>query len=118
MLTSAMNQNNSKEQLDEISEVYSLLKKDAKLLIEDLYDGVSLWKSFSNLLFWFSVLGVWLVYIAIFPTVLLHGYTIVAIISALGLIGAGTAGSIMSRRRYTELKRKYSELFQSAKKLD
>jgi hypothetical protein len=112
-----MNTESSDDPSEEISQVYSLLKKDAKLLIGDLNEGVSLWRSFSNILVLVSFLGFWLAYIAVFPSVLVHGYTIVALLSALAIGVTCAVGSLLGRRKYNRLRTKYEELFQAAKRL-
>ena len=110
-----------KEKLADLAEVYGMLKKDAKDMLQDLLDGVSLWRASARNLFGFA-----LVAFALVPLFAWGASTNQGLLSrGLGLIGVflfalalvTTLTGMRYRRKYLVLRKKYSELYETAKKL-
>jgi hypothetical protein len=114
------------KKFEELAEVYGLLKKDAKDMLQDLLQGVSLWRSASRLLFGFALLSFALVPLFVWGSATTEGSSIgFGLSTGLGLIAIFmfALGSVTSltglryRAKYFKLKKKYSELYEAAKKL-
>jgi len=105
------------EEIQEISEVYDILRRDAKLLLTDFKEGVSMWNTTSILMLYLAVLGIFLASAAAFPRILVAPNPLVTII-AFGALGIASAiGSILTRHKYRKLKTKYTKLFEIASRL-
>ena len=105
------------EDAKELAEVYDVLKHDAKLLVKDLTDGVSMWRSTSVMLFYLAILGFFLAWITAYPQVLVSTYQVVGVVASL-VLGIACAGfSVYVMTRYRSLRRKYSRLFEASQKL-
>jgi len=105
-------------ELAELAEVYGLLKKDAKEMLHDLLAGVSLWRSTARILFGVAVLAFALVPLFVWGASAGGGSglgLIAVFMFGLGLVTA--TNGLRYRRRYSQLKEKYSELYEAAKKL-
>ena len=119
------------EKLAELADVYGMLKRDAKDMLFDLLDGVSLWKSTARILFVFAITAFALglvfswgasttrysgVYIGdvFIPIGLFLGALAVFLF---GVFAVTTLTGMKYRRKYIRLKEKYSELYEAAKKL-
>ena len=105
------------DEIEEVSEVYDTLRKDAKPLITDLVEGVSMWQSYSHLLLYLGLLGFFLAWITAFPRVLSVADIWVSGIAAAGLGITGVAASFWASSKYRRLKRKYLKLFEIASRL-
>ncbi len=104
------------DELD-VEEAYDILRKDAKLLVTDLTEGVSMWKYNALSLGYLAILGFFLAWLAIYPQVLQIPDVIVALLGALGIGVAGTVGFVITLRKYRTLRRKYTKLFEVASRL-
>lgn len=109
-------------ELVNLAEVYAMLKRDAKDMLQDLLDGVSLWRYTARMLFGVAVLAFGLVPLFVWgassgsPYPLSTGLGLIAVFMAgLGLITSLTG--MRYRTRYSALRKKYSELYETAKKL-
>jgi hypothetical protein len=108
-------------ELVDLAEVYAMLKRDAKDVLQDLLDGVSMWRYTARTLFGVAVLAFGLVPLFLWGA----SATLYPISTGLGLIAAFMAGlgvitslnGLRYRTRYSVLRRKYSELYETAKKL-
>lgn len=107
----------SSNEIADLSQLYTLLQQDAKLLVTDLRDGVSMWNSAGRLMVYLSLLGFFLAYLNQFPQTPLGVWKAVGLISALALGVAGAIGYFFTHRKYSKLVRKYRELFRLAEKL-
>ena len=122
-------------EIAELGEVYGMLKRDAKEMLYDLLDGVTLWRSTARILFGIAtiafVLGLlflWGASRAIHLTIAAPGYlneltsffNDLALIGAFMLVlGAVTAlAGIRYRRKYSYLRKRYSGLYETAEKLN
>ena len=109
------------EKIADLAEVYGMLKKDAKDMLQDLLDGVSLWKASARNLFGFALVALALVPLFGWGASTNQGF----LSQGLGLIGiflfglalVTTLTGLRYRQKYLVLKRKYSELYETAKKL-
>ncbi len=113
----------------ELGEVYGLLKRDAKDMLLDLLEGVSLWRSTARILFGVALLAFLLVPLFAWGAASTQPTNEVAfsltVSTGLGLIGifmfslgvVTTFTGIRYRSKYQVLKSKYSELYETAKKL-
>jgi hypothetical protein len=121
-------------EIAELSEVYGMLKRDAKDMLHDLLDGVTLWRSTARILFGIAVIAfilgllfLWSATRAIHLVVAAPGFLneLTSFFNDLSLIGVfmlglgavTTLAGAHYRRKYYSLRRKYSELFETAKKL-
>ena len=121
-------------EIAELSQVYVMLRRDAKGMLYDLLDGVSLWRSTSRILFGLAtvafILGLlflWGASRAIHLTIAAPGFLneLNSFFNDLLLIGVFMLGlgvvtllsGVRYRQKYYLLRRKYSELFETAKKL-
>jgi hypothetical protein len=107
----------STDEIEELSEVYDVLRQDAKSLIVDLKDGVSMWRLAGRLLLYLSIIGFFLAYLNVFPSSPPGLWKTLALLAALGLGIFGAAAAIWTERRYSMLKRKYDALFRAAGKM-
>ena len=115
------------KKLTDLAEVYGILKRDAKDMLQDLLDGVSLWRSTARILFGFALLSFALVPLFIWGSATTggQGNLAISLSTGLGLIavflfGLGLVTSLTGVRyrwRYLQLRKKYSELYETAKKL-
>lgn len=122
-------------QITELSEVYEMLKRDAKGMLHDLLGGVSLWRSTSRILLGFSsvalILGLlflWGASRAIHLTIAAPGFLneldsffndlllIGIFMLALGIVTF--LSGVFYNRKYFRLRKKYSDLYVEAKKLN
>jgi hypothetical protein len=113
-----------KEELSDLSEVYRLLKQDAKDMLFDLLEGVSLWRSNARMMFFFSGLSFFLALVFVWGTAASYSPGSVApfplAVIAIFLFGLGVAtvfSGFRYRRKYRNLREKYSELYEAANKL-
>jgi hypothetical protein len=109
-------------ELVNLAEVYAMLKRDAKDMLQDLLDGVSLWRYTARMLFGVAVLAFGLVPLFAWgasstsPSSVSTGLGLIAIfMTGLGLIASLTG--MRYRTKYSALRKKYSELYETAKKL-
>lgn len=102
---------------EELSQVYEILRKDLKMLIDDLYNGVSMWKTTSIMTTYLGGIGFLLAFITAYPQTLPLTSTYVAITGAVGLGGAALIHTAYTFRRYKQLRKKYSRLFEIASSL-
>ena len=79
-----MGANHDEDELGEISQIYDLLKLDAKNLIGDLNDGVSQFRLSSRLMIYLSILGFFLTGLALFPQLYRTAWIGLSIIRILG----------------------------------
>jgi hypothetical protein len=108
------------EELDQLSDVYSVLKQDAKAIIYDLKGGVVMWREAAGgaaasagfiiilILMAFRYYPPWT-----WPSIEGWGYVIVA--GVVAAIMAVTSG--IGFRKYFALMKKYSPLFERAEKM-
>ncbi len=121
-------------EIAELSEVYGMLKRDAKDMLYDLLDGVTLWRSTARILFGIAIIAfilgllfLWGASRAIHLIIAAPGFlneltsffTDLALIGVfmLGLGAVTTLAGVHYRRKYYSLRKKYSELYETAKKL-
>jgi len=115
----------SDPKLEDLSEVYALLKTDASDLLGDLLRGVSMWRTTAAIALFLTVS--WIV-LAIVVTAFGRPYghppndissTTVLVALYLSIILAAASGGVCAFlfSRYISLKKKYSRLFQIAEKL-
>lgn len=110
-----------KEKLSDLSEVYRILKQDAKDMLFDLLDGVSLWRSTARVMFFFSGLSFLIGMIAVCGATTSTGlggiFLGLLAIFLFGLALVTAFFGIRYHRKYRNLHEKYSELYESANKL-
>jgi hypothetical protein len=103
------------DELSSLSELYGLLERDAKFLIQDLHSGVFMYKFVIYLLGLIAASGIAFVILTLsYPSAQItisHGVTYWAL--ALAIISA--LGAVVFAREYLMLKRKYGQLFKTAK---
>ncbi|MFI5420094.1 MAG: hypothetical protein ACHQ1H_03925 [Nitrososphaerales archaeon] len=111
-------------EITQLRDVYGMLKKDLKDMLFDLLDGVSLWSSTARILFYFSLISfaVGLVFtwgstfaVDSAPFIALGLGSIAVFMFGLGVLT--TVTGVRYRRKYLRLRRKYSELYDAARKL-
>jgi hypothetical protein len=121
-MTSLMTEQPDQEKFADLADVYGLLKRDAKDMLQDLLDGVSLWKHTARVMFGVAALAFALVPLFAWgasstgPGFLAAGLGLIAIF----MFGLGSVTSFTGlryRRKYLILRKKYSELYETAKKL-
>jgi hypothetical protein len=122
-------------EIAELSEVYGMLKRDAKDLLYDLLDGVTLWRSTARILFGVAIIAfilgllfLWGASRAVHLIITAPGFLIeltsffndLALIGVfmLGLAAVTTLAGVRYRRKYFSLRKKYSELYETAKRLN
>ena len=122
-------------EIAELGEVYGMLKRDAKDMLHDLLDGVTLWRSTARILFGIAtiafILGLlflWGASRAIHLTIAAPGYLneLTSFFNDLALIGVfmlglgavTTLAGVRYGRKYSSLRKKYSELYEAAEKLN
>ncbi|MCL5068091.1 MAG: hypothetical protein M1368_07045 [Thaumarchaeota archaeon] len=102
-------------ELSSLSELYGLLERDAKFLVQDLHSGVFLYKFVIYLLGLIAASGIAFVILTLsYPSAqitITHGMTFWAL--ALSVISC--LGAVLFAREYLMLKRKYTQLFKTAK---
>jgi hypothetical protein len=109
-------------ELVNLAEVYAMLKRDAKDMLQDLLDGVSLWKSTARMLFGVAILAFLLVPLFVWgASTAGRGWTS-ALLGLIGvfMLGLGSITTLTGRtyqKKYTGLRKKYTELYETAKKL-
>ena len=108
--------------IEDLAEVYGMLKRDAKDMLQDLLEGVSLWRHTARVLFGVAVLALGLVPLFAYgasyasPELLAAGLELIGLfLFGLGL-AAGISG-VRYRNKYNRLRQKYTELYDAAKKL-
>lgn len=108
------------DKLDELSDIYNVLKSDAKTIVDDLHSGVAMWREasagavastgFLVILILFYLRFSW----SLEPLVLVRWLTVALwLVMAVIMAYIGTAGFA----KYFKLRKKYSNLFEKAKKL-
>jgi hypothetical protein len=105
-----------------LADVYAMLKRDAKDMLQYLLDGVSLWRYTARMLLGVAALAFGLVPLFAWgasstsPSPVSTGLGLIAIfMTGLGLITSLTG--MRYRGKYSVLRKKYSELYETAKKL-
>jgi ABC-type multidrug transport system fused ATPase/permease subunit len=111
----------NKEMLSDLSEVYRVLKQDAKDMLFDLLEGVSLWRSTARVMLFFSAVSLLIGIIAVWGVTTSTGWGAIFLgLLAIFLFGLAIATAffgIRYRRKYRNLREKYSDLYESASKL-
>jgi uncharacterized BrkB/YihY/UPF0761 family membrane protein len=105
------------EQLDQLSDVYSILKQDAKAIIYDLKGGIVMWREAaagSATSAGFIVILI-LTAFRFYPPNSIEGWTYVIGAGVLAVVMAVI--SVIGFRRYFQLRKKYAPLFERASKL-
>jgi hypothetical protein len=102
-------------ELSSLSDLYGLLERDAKFLVQDLHSGVFLYKFVIYLLGLIAASGIAFVILTLcYPSAqitITHG----VIFWALALAIVSSLGAVLFAREYLMLKRKYAQLFKTAK---
>ena len=103
-------------EIGELSEVYRMLKRDAKDMLYDLLEGVKLWRSTARILFGIAIIAF------ILGLLFLWGHSFHADFGLIGvfMLGLGavtTFAAVRYRTKYYSLRKKYSELYELAKKI-
>jgi hypothetical protein len=108
--------------IEDLAEVYGMLKRDAKDMLRDLLEGVSLWRHTARVLFGVAVLAFALVPLFAYgasyssPGYLAAGLGLIGLFMlGLGLVSA--ISGVRYRSKYIRLRQKYTELYDAAKKL-
>jgi len=109
-------------ELADLAENSSMLTRDAKEMLLDLLDGVDHGKSTARILFGCAVVAFALVPLFVCGSVTAPGGLLSTGLGSLGvfMLGLGIAASLNGlkyRKRYSELEKKYSELYETAKNL-
>ena len=105
------------EELDRLSEVYSILRQDAKTIIHDLKGGVVMWREAA------AGAAASTGFILILILTALRFYPPTSIDGWAYILGSAVVAVIMAFisatgfRKYFQLKKKYSSLFEKAKTL-
>ena len=114
------NKNNGSGDLGELSDIYGVLKQDAKTIIDDLHDGVTMWReaaagAFASTAFMVFFILFYLRYSwSQEPIVIVRWLTLgLFLVMAVVMAYITVAGLV----KYYQLRRKYSNLFEKAKKL-
>ncbi len=126
-------QSGDEERFAELAEVYGWLKKDARDMLFDLLDGVSLLRSTANLLYVFAVIATAIGAVFVWGYVVSGGpggpglgtsfsvsLSVFLGILALFMFSVTVITSVTGFRyhlKYARLREKYSKLYESAKKL-
>ena len=113
-----MADNSNDEDVEELSEVYSTLKQDAKSIISDLKGGVLMWREAAAGAASTSGFVLILILTALRyypPGTSLEGWVYVIGSAVVGVIMAGI--SVAGFRKYFHLRKKYARLFERAEKL-
>jgi uncharacterized BrkB/YihY/UPF0761 family membrane protein len=105
------------DELDKLSDVYAILRQDAKAIILDLKGGVVMWReaaagAAASTGF---VLILILTAFRFYPPVSIEGWAYVIGSAAVAVVMAIISG--IGFRKYFQLKKKYSPLFERAEKL-
>jgi len=108
-------------EMTDLAEVYAMLKRDAKDMLQDLLDGVSLWRHTSRVLFGVAVLAFSLVPLFLYGAsgaggLLGSGLGLIAVFM-MGLGAVASFTGVRYRNRYSSLRKKYTELYEIARKL-
>jgi len=106
------------EELDQLSDIYSVLREDAKTIILDLEGGVAMWRESAA----GAAASAGFVLILILTAFRFYppGNSIEGWVYVIGsaLVGVAMALiSVVGFRKYFQLRKKYSSLFQKAEKL-
>lgn len=101
----------------ELTEVYVELRKEAKALIKDLSEGVTMWRAMSAILALVAVLGFFLLYLYLNPATIRFAEVPVEYIATALMGFASIFGASFAAWKYSQLRRKYERLFEAAKKL-
>ncbi len=117
----------NEQKLADLGEIYHWLKRDAGDMIHDLLDGVALWRSSAQILFIYAVisLGIGTVFVwgsaasfrgygPIDPLSIFLGL-LAAFLYSISVVTALTG--LRYREKYIEMRTKYSELYETARKL-
>lgn len=105
------------DEIEDLSIVYGILRKDMKLMITDLNNGVSMWKMGSILMACLAVLGFFLAWVFINPRVLEVPLIYISSLAGVVVGLASSLGTAITYRKYKSLRRKYSRLFEIVSKL-
>ena len=115
---SSMADEDDERELNQLSDVYSVLKQDAKSIIRDLEGGVVMWREAAA----GAAASAGFILILILtafryypPGSSIEGWTYILGAAILAAVMAGI--SVNGFRKYFQLKKKYSPLFQKARKL-
>ena len=101
----------------ELLQLYEELRRDARLLVDDLSEGVRLWRAAAAMMVLISVLGFFILAIALNPGSVKFISVPVEYFAA-GLMGVSAlAGAVVSAWKYRKLRRKYQRLFDAAKRM-
>lgn len=110
----------NEDELGEIADIYNVLKSDAKTIVDDLHDGVTMWReaaagAIASVGF---ILFLTMDYLAYSwtnePIVLVRWLTVgLFLVMAVVMAYIGIAGFV----KYFRLRKKYSGLFERASKL-
>ena len=114
------NKNNGDGDLGRLSDIYATIKQDAKTIIDDLNDGVIMWREaaagatasagFLVIIILFYLRYSW----SLEPLIIVRWLTLgLFLVMAVVMAYIGIAGFA----KYFQLRRKYSGLFEKAKKL-
>jgi hypothetical protein len=101
----------------ELLQLYEELRADAKLLVEDLSEGVRLWRAAAALMVLISVLGFFILAIALNPESVKFISVPVEYFAASLMGVSALAGAVVSALKYRKLRRKYQRLFDAAKRM-
>jgi hypothetical protein len=113
----SQNKDNDEEELDSLSDIYSVLTKDAKTIILDLKGGVAMWREAAAGAAASAGFIVILILTAFrfYSPSSLEGWTYIVVAGILAVVMAIISGA--GFRKYSILKKKYGPLFQKAEKL-
>ena len=114
-----MAQEDQQKEILDLTEVYEIIKHDAKLLVSDLLEGISMWRQAAFLMVVLAVLGFYLAIIALYPNIPSSLSFISHMIQAFSalVLGIFTSGAALYYvRRYFHLKKKYNALYEAAKR--
>ena len=101
----------------ELLKLYEELRRDAKLLVDDLSEGVRLWRAAAALMVLISALGFFILAIALNPGSV-EFLSVPVEYFAASLMGVSALfGAVVSARKYRRLRRKYQRLFDAAKRM-
>jgi hypothetical protein len=115
---SGIDEKEEEKELDELSDIYSVLKQDAKVIISDLKGGVTMWREAaagSAASSGFIIILILTAFRFYPPDSSIEGWAYVIGSACVGVIMAFI--SAFGFRKYFQLKKKYTSLFERARKL-
>jgi len=101
----------------QLSIVYKELEQDAKMLVEDLSEGVIMWRAAAYLMAIVSVLGFFLLWITIDPAAIALAIRPVEYATSTFMGASALVGALVCARKFVRLRSKYEKLFEAAKRL-